>query len=397
MIFNFTLDDINYFFNSETLKLFQDFIPGDVENNEKTLFINEFNKLHKVTLIISNTCNGKCIYCYEKGGNFGRKNTLMNRDDADKIIDYILRNFKSIGNVNFFGGEPTLNFDLIKYIVNRLDGNIDVDVFSIVTNGTLIDDYMITFFDKYHFKITISLDGPDYIHDKLRLNCSYNNIMKIINKIRITSIGDLLELNCTYTKYHQEHITYNELNNFFQNLGIKYYISDVVTEIDWLKLDSDNSLDLTISEKNIDSTFEKIYKNSINRNLSTYACAVIDVLIEPIYFDKFCYDIEKEFNAFFDYNGNKVPCSRFIDKNLANDYIDVINSKNNDTCLNCWARGLCKDCTADYVLKMKKEPYLDKNCFKMKLYEYALIKLVSIYKDTPEKFQIIIDNYLSNF
>jgi hypothetical protein len=98
------------------------------------------------------------------------------------------------------------------------------------------------FFVKYNFKIIVSIDGPKYIHDKLRRGCPYDIVINHIHNIKNSHLNSKLELNCTYTRYHKAHITDKCLNDFFEDIGNKYHISNVITNVDWLKLpDSSDS------------------------------------------------------------------------------------------------------------------------------------------------------------
>lgn len=138
------------------------------------------------TIVITDRCNLKCKYCYEK-----KMNVNMNKDIADKSIDFWLRNVdKEMRNrVAIHGGEPFLNFDIFKYIAKKLIFlNKDI-IIETTSNGTIIDNQIISFIKEYRINLSISLDGIEEKNDENRVfengkgsfNLVYNNILLYIS------------------------------------------------------------------------------------------------------------------------------------------------------------------------------------------------------------------------
>lgn len=133
-------------------------------------------KVDRVLLQVTQRCNLRCQYCvYSEVKNPNTRShaaNAMNFQTAKKAIDFYAKHSideeeKAIG---FYGGEPLLEFELIKKIINyanELFEGKDI-IYSITTNGTLLNDDIIEFFVKNDMNITISLDGPKLIHDKNR-------------------------------------------------------------------------------------------------------------------------------------------------------------------------------------------------------------------------------------
>lgn len=390
MIYEFKIDSTPYFFNGESLKLFKDFIP---ENSEKAKSKSkDKNFLYQASIIVANACNGNCVYCYQDGGNFSRKSVLMDKCAADEIISLLSKSFKTVETISFFGGEATLNFEIIQYIVQQLEKKISIHNYEITTNASIITKDMIDFFVDHDFKIIVSIDGPEYIHDKLRLNCPYSHIINVIHQLKNTKIGSKMVLNCTYTKYHQKNIDYNQLVSFFENLGVSYYITNVITDIDWLKL-PENLNDIEQQKQDIDRCYENIYSNNLNKNMVSYCRDVIRSLINQVSQDSFCCELFQDSFMFFDYNGEQIPCIGYLDKNISRSEINKFNSKSTEKCSSCWAKNLCTNCIVDISDGIKNAPYLNSKCLKEELYAYSLKKLVEIFHYNPEKFQCIIDNF----
>ncbi len=133
------------------------------------------NKISHLTLQVTQMCNLRCEYCTYSGGynNRSHSDKRMSEEIAQKAIDYLIKHSRDSVDrfgLSFYGGEPLLAFDLIKmcvrYIKERAEGR-KVD-FNFTTNGTLLTEEKIEFLMENDFNILVSLDGPDYIHNKNR-------------------------------------------------------------------------------------------------------------------------------------------------------------------------------------------------------------------------------------
>lgn len=132
------------------------------------------NKMQQLALQVTQRCNLRCDYCVYSGLYKTRthSNGSMSIEVAEKAIDYFIPRTKDSRNVavSFYGGEPLLNIDLIKHCVNYIDkkysgGKIS---YSMTSNGTLLDDITISFLADLDFRLLVSLDGPQVIHDANR-------------------------------------------------------------------------------------------------------------------------------------------------------------------------------------------------------------------------------------
>ena len=127
-----------------------------------------------ISLAIAQTCNLGCAYCYAQQGSFGGESRSMDRSAALGAIDLLFAETKAGDRVQvtYLGGEPLANRALLResgeYAV-ALAGRSNVAVsFSITTNGTLLTAEDGEFFEAHGFAVTISLDGDDQTHDRLR-------------------------------------------------------------------------------------------------------------------------------------------------------------------------------------------------------------------------------------
>lgn len=130
--------------------------------------------LDTLDLQVSHHCNLRCRYCYAGGGNFGKKDKLMTANTARKAVDFFMdhTNGKDELSLSFDGGEPMINFDVIKeavsYAAEKGEKRDQPVRFSIGTNATLVTEEIADFFSRHRFSPQFSLDGPEHIHDELR-------------------------------------------------------------------------------------------------------------------------------------------------------------------------------------------------------------------------------------
>lgn len=132
------------------------------------------NKLQTLTLQVTQQCNLRCEYCAYSGTYTNRRHSdkIMDFEMAKKGIDFLVSHSQNskILNLSFYGGEPILEFDLIKkcieYIKVKAEGK--KITYNITTNATLLNEKHIEYLASNDVSLTISLDGPKEIHDKSR-------------------------------------------------------------------------------------------------------------------------------------------------------------------------------------------------------------------------------------
>ena len=125
-------------------------------------------------LHIAHTCNLNCEYCFASQGKYHGERALMSLEVGKRAIDFLIENSGSRVNleVDFFGGEPLMNFDVVKEIVayaRSIEKKYNKNFrFTLTTNGMLVDDDVIEFTNKECHNVVLSLDGRKEIHDRLR-------------------------------------------------------------------------------------------------------------------------------------------------------------------------------------------------------------------------------------
>ena len=131
-------------------------------------------------LHVAHTCNLNCSYCFASQGNYHGDRAVMSFEVGKQALDFLMTNSPGRRNleVDFFGGEPLMNFDVVKQLVayareeeKKHGKNFR---FTLTTNGLLIDDDVIDFANKEMSNVVLSLDGRKSVHDRYRVDYAGN-------------------------------------------------------------------------------------------------------------------------------------------------------------------------------------------------------------------------------
>ncbi|MDY3256787.1 MAG: thioether cross-link-forming SCIFF peptide maturase [Ruminococcus callidus] len=165
-------------------------------------------------LNIAHDCNLRCAYCFASTGDFGKGRKLMSYETGKKALDFLIEQSKGRVNleVDFFGGEPLMNFNVVKKLVeygrSREKETKKNFRFTITTNGLLLDDDKIDFINKEMNNVVLSIDGRKEVNDKLRVRVDgtgcYDKIVPLYKKL-VEKRGDKeYYVRGTFTKYNQD-------------------------------------------------------------------------------------------------------------------------------------------------------------------------------------------------
>ncbi len=131
--------------------------------------------IKSMCLHISHDCNLRCKYCFASTGDFGKGRKLMPVETGKKAIDFLLTHSGSRHNLelDFFGGEPLMNWDAVKEIVayarSKEEEYNKKFRFTVTTNGMLLDDDSIDFINNEMSNVVLSMDGRKCINDEMRI------------------------------------------------------------------------------------------------------------------------------------------------------------------------------------------------------------------------------------
>lgn len=131
-------------------------------------------------LHVAHTCNLNCSYCFASQGKYHGDRAVMSYEVGKQALDFLIANSGTRHNleVDFFGGEPLMNFDVVKQLVayaRSIEKEHNKNFrFTLTTNGMLIDDDVIDFANKECHNVVLSLDGRKEIHDRFRVDYAGN-------------------------------------------------------------------------------------------------------------------------------------------------------------------------------------------------------------------------------
>lgn len=243
-----------------------------------TYVIKDFltTQTNNLLLQVTQTCNLRCAYCpYSGSGNLDRKHSakIMSIQTAIKAVDFLLKNSKYTDAlyIGFYGGEPLLEEDLIKSVVeySKKEANGKPIYYSVTTNATLMSEELVKFFVKNNFSIVISLDGPEHIHNKNRKFAyngagSYKTVYRTLTYI-LTNYPEFVE-NVGINAVWDLEEDYDVVSNFFASDNVlKHYKYSIIP------------VDNTIT----DTQFSMFYKNYYEKDMDRFL-VLMDQLIDDI-------------------------------------------------------------------------------------------------------------------
>jgi len=163
-------------------------------------------------LHVAHDCNLRCKYCFAATGNFGGGRTLMDLETGKAAIDFLLLSSGSRKHleVDFFGGEPLLNFSVVKELVaygrQEAEKHSKVLRFTLTTNGTLLGEEEMRFLNENQLSVVLSLDGRAAVNDFLRPFAddagSYTQVRDAILKFVASRGGKNYFVRGTYTAHN---------------------------------------------------------------------------------------------------------------------------------------------------------------------------------------------------
>ena len=164
------LDDV------KTLKEQGKLFAPDVYADKAFDFKKRSTVVKALCLHVAHTCNLNCEYCFASQGKYHGDRALMSFEVGKQALDFLVANSGTRRNleVDFFGGEPLMNWDVVKQLV-AYARSIEKEKqknfrFTLTTNGVLVDDEVIDFANREMHNVVMSLDGRKEVHDRLRKN-----------------------------------------------------------------------------------------------------------------------------------------------------------------------------------------------------------------------------------
>lgn len=343
------------------------FSPDDYERF-KDMMID--SPIKSMCLHIAHDCNLRCSYCFAATGDFGKGRKLMPLEVGKKAIDFLIAHSGSRRNleVDLFGGEPLMNFEVIKGIVAYARG-LEKQCgklfrFTITTNGVLLSDERINYLNREMSNIVLSIDGRREVNDHMR-KCldgsgSFDVIAPKYQELVKRRGQDQYYVRGTFTKHNLD-FTQDVLA--LKNLGFEQISVEPVV--------SDDANDYAIHRADLPQVFEEYEK--LAQTLLT-----LKRRKEGVNFFHFMIDLEQgpcaikrlrgcgcgnEYVAVTP-DGDIYPCHQFVgmdewrmgsvmdntvNTTLKNEFARA-NIYGKERCASCWAKFYCSGgCNANNV------------------------------------------------
>ena len=311
-------------------------------------------------LHVAHDCNMKCKYCFGDTGAFEGERSLLSLETGKKAIDFLLKNSGSRRNleIDFFGGEPLLNFDVVKELVaygEKAQEDYGKNIrFTITTNGLLLDDEKIEFINSHMVNVILSIDGRPHVNDNMRKTVNGKGTYDLIHKNYINLVN---KRKGTY--YVRGTFTRNNLD-FSED--VKHLVDSGFKNVSVEPVVTDPSYDYALKEEDLDTIFKE-YERLADLYLDYYNSGKefdffhfkVDLTQGPCVIKRVsgC-GAGTEYIAVTP-NGDIYPCHQFVGNetfklgNIADDVFDnrlygTFNRTNiysKEECKKCWAKFYC--------------------------------------------------------
>ena len=322
---------------------------GLVESSKSSEMKNEQMQLAALTLMISQECNMKCGYCYGDGGEYKNRGK-MSVETSHKAIDYLVKNSKDTKlAIAFLGGEPLMNFDLIKDVLQyckiKTQETGKTFSYTITTNGTLLTPEIEDFLISNQIKTQISIDGTEESHNQMRYFAgkkpSYEVVVNKTKHMReqhlLTARATLSPKNLDYVKTFKHlkelgviGIPIEPAKNLLSEMDLKEELNEYIRYIEFFTQQVKEGQTDTINKM---TDFTKALEKIDNSGKRNYGCGAFHRM--------YAVDID----------GRLYPCHRFVGISefcLGSIYDEPIkesnlwhNADSRSKCSKCWLKNLC--------------------------------------------------------
>ena len=319
---------------------------------------NKSNVIKALCLLVSHTCNLSCEYCFAAQGKFHGKAGLMDFETGKRALDFLVENsgFRKNLEVDFFGGEPLMNFEVCKQLVEYAR-SIEKEKnknfrFTLTTNGVGVTDEVIEWANRECHNVVLSLDGRKEVNDRFRVDIkgrgSYDTIVPKFQKFVKERGGRGYYMRGTFTHFNPDFT--NDIFHMADDLGFtELSMEPVVASPDSPSALTKEDLPVILEQ------YEILAKDMIRREKEgkpiTFYHYMINLEHGPCIYKRIsgC-GSGTEYMAVTAW-GDLYPCHQFVgdpDYRLGDIWNGVTNEAVREsfrTC-NAYAREECRDCWA---------------------------------------------------
>lgn len=315
------------------------------------------NVVKALCLHVAHTCNLNCSYCFASQGKYHGDRALMSFEVGKQALDFLMDNSGTRRNleVDFFGGEPLMNWDVVKDLV-KYARSIEKERgknfrFTLTTNGVLIDDDVIEFANKEMSNVVLSLDGRKEIHDLTRVDYagkgSYETIVPKFQKMVESRNGQNYYMRGTFTHANPDFTkdVFHMADLGFTELSMEPVVS---APDDPMALTKE---DLEVVKEHYEILAKEMIKRNQEGNGFTFYHYMIDLTQGPCIYKRIsgC-GSGTEYMAVTPW-GDLYPCHQFVGEEsykLGDIWNGVTNEALREEFRSCnaYARPECADCWA---------------------------------------------------
>lgn len=331
----------------------------DIYEKNIDAFKNRETVIKALCLHIAHDCNLKCKYCFAEEGEYHGRRALMSFDVGKKALDLLVKASGSRVNleVDFFGGEPLMNWDVVKELVEygrSLEKPFNKKFrFTLTTNGVLLKDDIIEFANKEMANVVLSVDGRKEIHDKMRPMAggqgSYDLVMPKFKKVAESRNQTNYYVRGTFTHFNKDFAAdvCHLADLGFRQISVEPVVAPPTEE--YALVESDLPQVLAEYDK-LEAEMLKRHKEGRAFNFFHF---MIDLKGGPCVYKRLsCCGSGTEYLAVTPW-GDLYPCHQFVGQEeflMGNVDEGVINTDIREkfkTC-NVYSKPKCKDCFAKF-------------------------------------------------
>ena len=353
-----TAEDIDLCFDDiETLKKEGRLFAEDTFEKTASAFKKRQGVLKAICLHVAHDCNLACKYCFAGKGEYDGPKGLMSFETGKRALDFLVEQSGTRHNleVDFFGGEPLLNWDVCKKLVEygrSIEKKYNKNFrFTVTTNGVLLNDEIMDFCNKEMGNVVLSLDGRKETHDRLRITRkntgSYDMIIDKFKKFAQSRNQKDYYMRGTYTHFNTDFSkdVIHMADEGFKELSIEPVVCD--PSEDYALKESD----LPVLKEQYEILANEMLRRYRKGNGFTFYHYMINLDAGPCIVKRVsgC-GVGTEYMAVTP-DGELYPCHQFVgdEKFLLGDIWNGVKNKNVleqfENC-NVYSHKECKDCFA---------------------------------------------------
>ena len=310
-------------------------------------------------LHIAHDCNLACRYCFAEEGEYHGRRALMSYETGKAALDFLIANSGSRRNleVDFFGGEPLMNFEVVKQLVayGREQEKLHDKHFrfTLTTNGVLLNDDIMEFANREMDNVVLSIDGRKEVHDHMRPfrkgAGSYDLIVPKSQKFAKSRNQEKYYVRGTYTHFNTD---FSKDVLHLADLGFKQISVEpvVAEETDDYAIKEE---DLPVLFKEYDDLAAEMVRRNKAGNGFNFFHFMIDLEGGPCVYKRLsgC-GSGTEYLAVTPW-GDLYPCHQFVGNEkflMGNVHDGVVNTglQEEFKCCNVYAKEKCRDCFARF-------------------------------------------------